>query len=288
MRPRLLPPTLNASSQGWGGVFSFKLFFFAPIFLSDSLTFFNCVHALQNSWRSKDLPVWPPSVPFLWECAAVSAYRSGPSQGSHSAQGLSRPSPSLKSTHFPRFFFSGWVFFFCKVRMDKAEKSLWYSSWKKGMGNWSQGLCSPPQHLPPPPASHQSPREAVEWAVLNSQLMRILLNLKWSKESDLKMSYFPRSTDCLQNVKGDWQSAQSVSPNHLLNISGQNNVWSPHCHLRGGKTDALLLLSASVWPQSPQVLLSSIVIWYPSARREPWGAFNAKFIQADICMQTCS
>lgn len=55
-----------------------------------------------------------------------------------------------------------------------------------------------------------------------------------------------------------------------------------------GRMDALLLLRASVWPQSPQVLLSSTVIRYPSARREPWGAFNAKFIQADICMQICS
>lgn len=45
-----------------------------------------------------------------------------------------------------------------------------------------------------------------------------------TKPSDLKRSYFPRSTDCLQNVKGNWRSAQSVFPNHLLNI-----FWPEQC-----------------------------------------------------------
>ena len=53
---------------------------------------------------------------------------------------------------FHLFFSPGWVFFFCKVRKDKAEKSLWYSSWKKG---WEidprvfAGLLSTRPHLLP-------------------------------------------------------------------------------------------------------------------------------------------
>ena len=129
-----------------------------------------------------------PTFPFSGNkcCCVYLQIRSQPGQP-HCPRSLKNLSIFEKHSFHLFFFFSpGWVFSFCKVRKDKAKKSLWYSSWKKGMGNWSQGLRSPPQHLPPPPAFHQRPREAVEWAVLNSQLMRIRLNLKWSKREWFK------------------------------------------------------------------------------------------------------
>lgn len=81
-----------------------------------------------------------------------------------------------KSTNFT-FFFPGWVFFFCKVRKDKAKKLC--TTPRGGKKKWEidpRVYAAPLQHLPP--TSHQSPHEAVEWATLASQLMPILLNLR--------------------------------------------------------------------------------------------------------------
>lgn len=88
--------------------------------------------------------------------------------------GLSKTSQSLKAL-ISLFFFPGWVFFFCKVRKDKAKKLC--NTPCGGGKKWEidpRVYAALLQHLPP--TSHQSPREAVKWATLASQLMPILLN----------------------------------------------------------------------------------------------------------------